>query len=233
VISLWFVTPAWRRLALSAVCFEQRRQTIEELARHGIEAHCVVVADDENLELARAAGFDTVERDNQWLGRRFNDGTEHACRQGAEWVVPVGSDSWVDPAYFWPLPDPDVIRTATFLCTVAPRALAHLEVAPDNGAGPYMIHRSRLERSGFRPAKDRINRATDRSTRKGLDGAVVWGLRDLHRFQHISFRGTPHNTRYDALVRKWGVSEHRDPWPLLAQHWPPELVDTARSAIGG
>ena len=101
-MSVWFVTPAWRRFALSAVCFEQRRRVIDELAAHGIEAHCVVVADDRNLALAREAGFETVKRDNRWLGSRFNDGIEYAGLHGAEWIVPIGSDSWIDPAYFLP-----------------------------------------------------------------------------------------------------------------------------------
>lgn len=228
--SLWFITPAWRRFALSAVCFEQRRQVIVELAASGIEAHCVVVADDENLELARAAGFETVERDNEWLGRRFNDGIEYAGQHGADWIVLVGSDSWVEAAYFSPLPVPDVIRTSTFLCTVTSDRLAHLEITPNHGGGPYMIHRSHLK-PGFRPAADLIGRHIDRSTVRGLVGPITWELRDLNRFQHVSFRGNPHLTRYEKLWNHWGVEEHRDPWEQLAAHYAPALVDAARVAI--
>ena len=89
-MSIWFVTPSWQRYDLSAVCFDQRLDVIRTLAEHGIEAHCVVVADDENLDLARERGFATVEQDNEWLGRRFNDGIEYACRNGASRVVPIG-----------------------------------------------------------------------------------------------------------------------------------------------
>lgn len=228
---LYFVTPAWRRLALSAVCFEQRRRVMAELAEHGIEAHCVVVADDENLELARAAGFEVVEQDNEWLGRRFNDGIEYACRHGADWIVPVGSDSWVEAAYFAPLPTDGAIRTSRYLCTITRDRLAHLEITPNHGGGPYMLGRGQLERSGFRPAEDRINRNIDRATINGLDGEVRWSLHDLNRFQHISFRGEPHLTRYSRLWYHWGVEEHQDPWEQLAAHYAPALVDAARAAL--
>ena len=150
---LYFVTPAWRRFALSAVCFDQRLGVMDELAAMGIEAHCVVVADDENLELARARGFDTVERDNDWLARRFNDGIEYAGSHGADWIVPVGSDSWVQADYFAPLPEEGEVRTSTYLCTVTADRLAHLEIKPNHGGGPYIVPRSMLEPSRFRPAK--------------------------------------------------------------------------------
>lgn len=231
VTQLWFVTPSWRRFALSAVCFEQRRQVIDELASMDIEAHCVVVADDENLELARAAGFDTLEQNNEWLARRFNDGMEYAGKHGADVVVPVGSDSWVQADYFAPLPADGAVRTSTYLCTVTRDRLAHLEIKPNHGGGPYMLHRAQLERSGFRPAKDLINRNIDRSTVNGLAGEVVWELRDLNRFQHVSFRGEPHLTTYAKLWYYWGVEEHRDPWQQLAEHYAPALVEAARVAI--
>ena len=54
-MSVWFVTPAWRRYELSAVCFDQRAAVIKTLAAAGIEAHCVVIADDGNLALGTEA----------------------------------------------------------------------------------------------------------------------------------------------------------------------------------
>lgn len=231
VASLWFVTPAWRRFALSAVCFEQRRQVIEELAREGIEAHCVVVADDENLELARIAGFETVERDNEWLGRRFNDGIQYAGEHGADWIVPVGSDSWVQTCYFLPLPPPSRARTSRYLATVTADRIAHLEIKPNHGGGPYMLHRSLFDRSGFRPGKDMIPRNTDRSMIDGLGVPVHWEVHDVDRLQHVSFRGSPHLTSYDKLWYYWGVREERDPWDQLAEAYPPALVAAARAAL--
>ena len=230
VASLWFITPAWRRFALSAVCFEQRRQVMAELERRGIEARCVVIADDENLELARAAGFDTVERDNDFLGRRFNDGYEYAALRGATWFVPVGSDSWVKVEYFDPLPEPGVIRTSTYLATVTADRIAHLEVKPNHGGGPYMIPRELLP-PGYRPAQDLIRRGTDRSTIDGLVSRPRWVTHDVERLQHVSFRGEVHVTSYAALWYHWGVREERNPWEQLAEAYDQPLVDAARKAI--
>ena len=83
------------RLALA-----QRRWLCDELAARGLDANCVIVADDENLDIAREYGFDTVEVDNRGLGRRFNAGYRHAADQGADYLVHVGSDDWVHPDLF-------------------------------------------------------------------------------------------------------------------------------------
>lgn len=234
-MSVWFVTPAWRRFPLSAVCFEQRRQVIAELAKHGIEAHCVVVADDRNLALAAAAGFETVRRDNRWLGRKFNDGIEYAGRNGAEWIVPIGSDSWIDPAYFLPLPSASETRTSGAYCAVTRSRLGVLDVG-GNGAGPYMFHRSLLEPSGFRPAEDRRRRGIDGSTIRGiLDRGLDphWTDYRVHPLQYIGFRGFPLLNSYERLMKRWGTVEHADPWEQLARHYPAELVTAARAALGG
>lgn len=228
-MSLWFVTPAWQRYELSGICFEQRARVIDTLAAEDIEAHCIVVADDENLDLARAVGFDTVERDNEWLGRKFNDGIEYAGFHGATWIVPIGSDSWIDPAYFLPMPERGT-RTSHLYCAVTDERLGELRVTSPSGVGPYMLHRSQLLRSGFRPARDDIGRYIDSSTIKGLDAPPDWRFRDVHPYQYVGFRGEPHLTSYERLMARWGVAEH-DPWPILARYYPVDLVQRARAAL--
>jgi glycosyltransferase involved in cell wall biosynthesis len=227
--SLWFVTPAWGRFALSAACFDQRLQVIDVLRRLGVDAHCVVVADDENLELARARGFDTVERDNEWLGRRFNDGIQYAGEHGADWIVPIGSDSWIDPAYLFPLPRDGRARTSRMYAVVTVDRISHLTVER-GGAGPYIIPADVLRASGFRPSKDLISRGVDASTLAGLD-PVKWEYRDQHPLQYVGFRGTPHLTAYSKLWYYWGVREEQNPAEQLARAYPPELVSAAMAAL--
>ena len=234
-MQLWFVTPAFRRYALAEVCFDQWKLIAAALAGHGVELRVVVVSDDDNLDLARAAGFDTVERDNDWLGRRFNDGYEYAGRQGAEWITAVGNDSWIDPAYFLPLPaDPAVARRGRLLATVTSTKLAELYVTL-NGVTPYVFHRSLLEPVDFRPLEDRIGRGCDTSTIVGVEYAngrrLRWEERDPHPYWHISFRAYPHLTKYSKLWAAYGQKERYDPWGILAEHYPLDLVTRARAAL--
>jgi hypothetical protein len=230
-MTIWFVTPAFRRYELSAVCFAQRRRVIDILAERGIAARCVVVADDENIDLALEQGFDVVEQDNEWLGRKFNDGIEYACRNGASRVVPIGSDSWIDPAYFLPLPLRDVTRTSGLYCVVEADRMAEINVDDIKGAGPYVLDRRPLSFSKFRPARDDIKRGVDRSTIKGIRMQLRWRRHDVHPFQYVGFRGIPHLTPYAGLVDKWGVREHSDPWSILARYYPLDLVERARSVM--
>ena len=226
---LWFVTPCWQRYELTAVCLEQRRRVIDQLAHNGIDAHCVVIADDDNLDIARSFGFDTVERDNEWLGRKFNDGFEYAARHGAEWIVPIGSDSWIDPWYFIPLPEAHLTRTSAMYAAVDTDRMAMLNVRGRNGAGPYVIHRDRLPAS-FRPSRDDLKRYIDSSTVAGLRG-VQWDQRDLHALQYIGFRGEPHLTPYERLWKAWGNAEVDEPWLELTKFYPARLVEQARNAL--
>ena len=229
-MTLFFVTPAWKRFELSEVCFEQRRRVIEGLARHDIHAECVVVADDENLDIARSKGFHTVEQNNEWLGRKFNDGNEYAGKNGADWIVPIGSDSWIDPAYFLPLPNPRRTRTSPLYAVVEGDRMATLKVDGTSTAGPYMFSRQQLEHCNFRPAGDTLNKNIDHSTIVGA-GSIRWERKDLHPLQYIGFRGHPHITKYANLVKRWGVKEYTDPWDRLKTVYDADLVDAARKAI--
>lgn len=227
---LFFVTPAWQRYELSAVCFEQRRRVIEALELEGIEAHCVVIADDENLDLARAAGFATVERHNNGLGRKFNDGMEYAGRNGADWIVPIGSDSWIDPRYFQALAAGHT-RTSRLYAVVDGNRLAEVRVGTRSGAGPYVFHRDLLAPARFRPADDTLMRHVDSSTVAGIGRPIPWERREIHGLQYVGFRGTPHITSYARLWERWGVVERDDAWAALAQHYPADLVERARAVL--
>lgn len=234
-MQLWFVTPAFRRFALAEVCFDQWKRIAAALAGHGIELRVVVVSDDDNLDLARAAGFDTVEQNNEWLGRRFNDGYQYAAEHGADWVTGVGNDSWIDPAYFIPLPDEAVARRMRLFTCVTRTKLAELETSRTIGVTPYLFHRSMLEPVDYRPLEEKISKGCDTSTVVGIEYGrgrrLVWEERDLHQYQHISFRAYPHLTKYSRLWAAYGVRERHDPWEALLEHWPADLVTRARAAL--
>lgn len=228
---LVFVTPAWQRYDLTAVCLEQRKRVCDDLKAQGIEATCVVVTDDANMVVARTLGFEAFEQDNRWLGRKFNDGMECAARLGADWIVPIGSDSWIDPNYFIPLPDPSETRTSSNYCAVTDTKLGELRSRDTKGIGPYMFHRSLLEGCRFRPAADTLNRSIDRSTIQGITAPIHWVERSLHPFQYVGFRGFPTISPYEVLFDKLGVREYEEPWHILSEYYPVDLVHQVRHVL--
>lgn len=95
---LAFITPVYKRFALTRACLEQRRAMIDALP---FEATCVVVGDDENLATARALGFEVVRKDNKFVAAKFNAGYGHAIRKWrATHVMPIGSDSFLHEGVF-------------------------------------------------------------------------------------------------------------------------------------
>ena len=232
---LYFVTPAWGRYEIVAICLEQRQRVITELESQGIEAKCVVIADDDNLDIARSLGFETVERDNKMVGRKFNDGMEFAGKNGAEWIVPIGSDSWIDPRYFLNPTRTVLTRTSEAYCSVTKDVLAELWVSPQrlaHSAGPYVFHRSLLEKSGFRPSEEN-SVMVDTSTISGIEnsgGRIRWRPFTIHPFQYVGFRVAPMMTTHYSLVRRWGRAQH-DPWEILGRHYPADLVQRAKEVM--
>ena len=98
--SICFIVPAYRRFELTRVCLRQLVRTCETLCDMGYQADAVVIADDENLDVASLLGFGTIRRENKPLGRKFNDGIEYAASPqhlGFDIVCPIGTDNWVDP----------------------------------------------------------------------------------------------------------------------------------------
>jgi len=237
VALIYFVTPAWKRAALSRVVFEQWRGVFAFLAEHGVEARCVVVADDENADIADSMGFDVLRKPNYALGRKFNDGIEYAARHGADWIVPIGSDSFIDPAYFLPLPNPTQMRSATLYAIAEPNRLGRCKIRTSKGVGPYMIPRRALPRT-FRPADDKLKRGVDGSTMKGLVRRLRRQVVDLHPYQYVGFRRPgeppdpdhPQINRYDKLYRLIGVGQEPEVVERLSEYYPQRLVERALAA---
>lgn len=232
---IYFVTPAWRRFDLTRVVLEQRKRAVDFLSERDVEARCVVVADDRNADIAEELGFEALRRPNYALGRRFNDGIQYAADHGAEWVVPIGSDSFLDPAYLFPLPKPHALRTSTLYAIAEPARmgrnparLGRLKVN-GNGVGPYMIPAAHLPTSK-RPSVDSKRRGIDSSTLRGLRYGWLPEFVDLHPWQYVGFRSYPQMNSYGKLYRKLGVEQEHEVAERLSEHYPADLVDRALKA---
>jgi hypothetical protein len=130
------------------------------MRKMGIDAACVVIADDANLELAREFGFGTIQRANDFLGARWNDGYQFAGEEGVDFIVPIGSDSWVHPSYFKDLPEPkgNTILTSRYYALVNEQGsrLARLEIRGSDGVGPHVVPTKLIQGSGYRPVREDI-----------------------------------------------------------------------------
>lgn len=228
-----FVTPAYQRYQLSAICFDQRVRAIEKLARAGIKAQQVVIADDENLLLASERDFYTVERDNQWLGRRFNDGYELAGRVGATHVFPIGSDSWCDPQWIidaaLKMADDVVVASRHYTrFDTDGRKRQQLWVPVLQGVS-YVLPVKMLEACGYRPCQDEIARGCDGATwdtiRRTSSFKMEWS--ESHAYETPSFESHPQITKFKKLGMRWGkgLEEGDHVLSVLRGHFDGDLVD--------
>lgn len=244
--SLWFVVPAHGRVELARVCLRQLARTCDALGEHGIDASAVVIADDENLETAQAAGFATVERKNRPLGRKWNDGYELAGRMGVDYVVPFGSDDWIDP-------DLIVARLASDgeVCCSRWSAvvnedgsrLARLDIRYggnlDFGDGVRTIRTEVLAGVRYRPADEDHARGIDTSVWRGIQRSLgrkpVVTFTELHPLQIVDFKSAREQLNPYAGFqsdRRLGVRESFTPWDDLATIYPVEAIEEMRAVYG-
>lgn len=245
--TLWFVMPVHGRLPLASVCLRQLRRTCDALHDWDVHATAVVVAErHEHNELRRLAGplgFGYVIRDNDYTSRRFNDGIELATSprynpKPADFVVPIGSDDWVDHRLFAELDtigDHTVVgfQRMSFVREDA-REIASVLLNYRGGSGIRIIARRLLEPLGYRPADPDLRRACDTSILVNL--SRHWGdkLRVEHWHRHdrqIVDWKTPGEqlNSYANVVNGHTSRLAPDPFAELADHYPAEALDEMRA----
>ena len=181
--SLWFCVPVHGRLPLAAICLRQLRRTCDELIEAGIPASAVVVTDAEShYQLSRLTGnlrFASVRRDNDFLGRRFNDGIQLATDpkynpHPVTHVVPCGSDDWVDSRIFLDLPDADTVVGFQRMSFVREdgQEMVSTFLNYEGGAGIRIIPAELVQPLGYRAAEE------DR--KRGCDTSILRNLRAHH-----------------------------------------------------
>jgi glycosyltransferase involved in cell wall biosynthesis len=232
-----FVVPAHGRVELARVCLRQLARTLAVLVRDGVDAFAVIVGDDENLNTARDLRLETVTAANQPLGRKWNDAYEHACRQGADYVVALGSDDWIDPNLIKAQLDADgEIRCCRLSANVNETGtrLVPLCVRYDGGDGVRMIPTRLLEPLGYRPAEEDRPRAIDTSILRRLTQHLGrephLTYRDLHPLQIVEFKSpTTQLNSYTACLDHAAGGEWVNPLPALADHYPADAISELRA----
>jgi hypothetical protein len=230
------VVPAYRRFELTAICLRQLRRTCDALTNEGVEAHAVIVADDENLDTARDLGFSTYERDNQFTSAKFNDGIQSALDpefnpRPADYVVPCGSDDWVDWRLFRELPASDTMVGFQRMAFVRDDGLELTvrHVNNEGGCGIRIYPRQVMAKIGYRPADEDRRRACDTSilTNLKLEGALGRvEHRDIDPLQIVDWK-SPHEqlNPYATIEARYRQELVRDPFDVLAGRYPRESLD--------
>lgn len=239
---IMFIVPVHGREKLATICLRQLRRTCDALAP-AIKASAVVIGEGKLLDVADDLGFATVKRSNHQLGAKFNDGYQLATDpefndRPADYVVPCGSDDWIDPVIFRNLP---VDRIGVFrrLAVVNPERtkIAQLRTSYREGAGIRIIPAKFLKAAGYRPAEEDRRRALDASTIFGLRHANGWTgpnmvptvELDVHPLQIVDWKTTGEQLNaYETLRGHW-MSEHADPFDQLAPHFPAVALEEMRA----
>jgi len=233
-----FVSPAWRRFSVTRLALSQRAHLVAELAARGITATCVIVADDENLDIAADHGFQTVEMGNEYLGAKVNAGFRRAGELGADFVAFVGSDDWMHSSLFEPLEaisddehPPIVTGHQITVCDLVGARLRVLGERGRFGVPPWLLPRWLLERAGFD--------VVDGKRRRGMEIGIVhrlelatrtWLFHDPHPLGRVGFKCDLNMTPYRLVAGSLGIGDEvYEPWRVLERAYPRSLVELARS----
>lgn len=238
-MNVWIVSPAHGRERLAEVVYRQRGMLLEQLAGRGVDARCVVVACDGNLELAAAAGLDTLTYPNGDLGGRVNAGFRYAGEHGAEFILMAGSDDWIHPDYLAAIdPSGDTVHTTRNAAVVREdgRLIAYLDVPYPGGEGLRVWPRRLLERCGFAPVPRGKQRAIDTNVLAAVaatGGQPVFRYRRGGMHEIVDFKTATNLNTYREVVGAFGVTEEPDPFGRLRRDYPGRLVDEMEEVYAG
>lgn len=236
---LWFCMPVAGRERLTGICLRQLRRTCDKLAENGVEATAVIVGDDANLDTAYELGFATVERNNRFLSRKYNDGFQLALDprynpRPADYVVPFGSDDWIDHRILLDLPAPDTMVGFQHISIVREdgRELATRFLNYRGGSGIRIYPRALLEPFGYRPADEDRRRACDTSILLNLQEHWTGRMRVMHYHYHphqiVDWKSPVEQMNgYDELGM-YRAETLTDPFDALAGVYPAESLTEMR-----
>lgn len=248
-MNVWLVSPAWRRYSVTRLALAERRWLCDELAKRGHEAHSVIVADDDNLDIAREFGFHALWWKNDDLGEKFNAGFRFAAQNGADVFVHIGSDDWVHPSVFDvldvldlsrpPMWDSAVNTSAVWRdapCIVTQRSVSLVDMASGVmqrctvknrfGVIPWLMPRNLLEADDFAPIPAGQHRGIDGALVTGLSLRPNWVFQDPATDTLVDFKSETNLTPFRSLAGSLGDGE---PVAIseLARSYPADLVALA------
>lgn len=243
--------PVHERLRLAAICLRQLRRTCDALTSEGVDATAILIADGLNLARlrrrigARLLGFGSYDRDNRFLSRKYNDGIQCAldpevAEHPADFVVPCGSDDWVDHRLFLDLPDERTVVGFQRMSFVREdgREMTTALLDYPGGSGIRIYPRALLAPLGFRPADEDRDRGCDTSILTNLvlhhGDRLRIDHRHLHERQIVDWKSSDFQLNpYEAVTLARRSIGSADPFSGLARYYPREAVDEMRAHYAG
>lgn len=229
-----FVVPAHGRLPLTRICLARLADICAEL-----DSTAVVVACDDNLDIAREHGLHTIVRDNRLLGRRFNDGFEFASAR-ADYVMPLGSDDLITAALVRQMvaaheaagAPAELLACTKMMAAVAPtgQEIATLRVPYEGGAGPRLFPSALLHRVNDRPVEETRTRGIDTSALRRLKAIarVRFVEVDSDPLELVDVKTEGANLNTFEMLLPYATGRHTNPWELLEMVHPAATVDAVR-----
>ena len=237
--AIWFVIPAKGRFEKTNACLRQLARTCDTLEEWGVYANAVVMADDENLDSAVEHGFVPLcVRDSEPLGLKWNSGYRFAGGADADYVVPLGSDDWIDPIMLTELPDDHQIRCTQETSVVREdgRCLATLKIWYPGGDGVRILPAALLARLGWRPADETRNRAIDTSILNHLTRALgcqpEFKYFDPSPYCIVDWKTAGDQLNTYAMCLAFNSGPELDPWEVLKDRFPAVALDEMRQVYG-
>jgi len=229
---LWFVIPAYKRVELSEICFEQIQRACTVMQGAGISTTCVVIADDANLDIAEQLGWRTIRHSNL-LGSKLNAGYQLAAEEDADYVCPLGSDSWIEPRRFFELPQFGQLLCTRNYTVVNKQATKRMQlnVGYRGGVGSRVIPIDMLKECSYRPLEDRLMRGADTATLATIEKShkVEFVYSELHPMEVLSFQSDIQLNRYAQLKEAFLVKEKKsEPFDGLEEFYDLDLVERVR-----
>ncbi len=185
------------------------------------EANCVVIGDDENLDVARDLGFPVVEAVNDYVGHKFNVGYQHAVKNGATHCMPIGSDSWLHEDTFDDAPWEE--KRALGLCGLSSfspdgQQRVDLRVKYPAGFGVGMVYpawAAKARQYQGQPSEPKRNRGIDNSTWARIGkGKVQIEFLEIKPQRYINFHSVDESitdfrllTRNSQRVLEWAETD--------------------------
>jgi hypothetical protein len=97
------------------------------------------------------------------------------------------------------------------------------------GCIPWMIPRSALQPHGFSPIPSGHMRGIDGALVRGMKTRPNWFFQDAPDEWCVDFKTATNVTPYRGLANTLGVDREQEPWEMLSDFYPADLVAQAEA----